>query len=267
MTVQSDLKACLLSNLVYFHEFCERNKLRYFMVGGTLLGAVRHNGFIPWDDDIDVSMPREDYQKLIRLSNAIEFPFELKHFSLDSYFIYPFIKLVNNSLLVDEGLANGKVTGVWIDIFPLDSVYGTGFFGRAYVRLVQGYRRLLILRMKSYKPSKYTKLQNCFIELAHLVSTIIPKKVCFILMEMLSTAHHRYANEYLINFHGAYGEKEITLGEVFEDRVLFEFEGHAFWGVKKYDLYLKQIYGDYFSEPPVAERRGKHIETIVGRLE
>ena len=96
-----DVKKVELDILINFDRFCKKNKLRYYLAGGTLLGAIRHKGFIPWDDDIDVCMPRPDFEKLIKIfPDKYENKYILKSIKRDN-FLYPFAKIINNKTKID----------------------------------------------------------------------------------------------------------------------------------------------------------------------
>lgn len=119
-----ELKSIELDILLAFHDYCEQKGLSYMLYYGTLLGAVRHQGFIPWDDDIDVVMPRDDYEAFFR-SFPCDSSFEtIKLISYrDRSSIYPFIKLVDTRTEVVEDFVDPRYkTGVWIDIFPMDGL-------------------------------------------------------------------------------------------------------------------------------------------------
>ena len=120
----SEVKEIELGLLLKFDQICQRHGLTYYLCGGTLLGAIHHKGFIPWDDDIDVLMPRGDFEKLLELektqdSTEIEQIVSWK----SGKSIYPFIKLINtNTVLKEKYLSEEFTTGVWIDIFPFDGM-------------------------------------------------------------------------------------------------------------------------------------------------
>lgn len=101
-----------------FSEICEENGLRYFVVGGTLIGAVRHRGFIPWDDDIDVSMPLDDFRKFTELARELPGSFALQSEETDPRYPFVFAKLCDTRYAYDTGYDNHPM-GVYIDIFPL----------------------------------------------------------------------------------------------------------------------------------------------------
>ena len=106
-----------------FVSVCEKHKLRYFLTGGTMLGAIRHKGFIPWDDDIDIGMPREDYDKFIKIgSEALGNKYTLDCFELNKKYYLPFAKIKKNNTIFDEGLDDKNHKGIFIDIIPFENV-------------------------------------------------------------------------------------------------------------------------------------------------
>ena len=122
----AEIKDCAKNILEKFAEFCECNDLKYYLAYGTLIGAVRHKGYIPWDDDIDLEMPRKDYNKLMEIlakqKNLITQNIEIKTPYSDNY-QYPFIKVIDNTTFVQETSMRKKyTTSIWIDIFPLDNI-------------------------------------------------------------------------------------------------------------------------------------------------
>ena len=119
----TELQQELLKILKWFHGFCVENNLRYYADGGTMLGAVRHKGFIPWDDDVDVCMPREDYNKLISLSASLPKPYVLETPQSEAKdFLYAFSKIYNtDTTLIEKGKKNIK-RGIYLDVFPLDGL-------------------------------------------------------------------------------------------------------------------------------------------------
>ena len=119
-----EVKKIELQLLLKFDELCKKHDLQYSLCGGTLLGAIRHKGFIPWDDDIDVMMPRDDFEKLLKLEKTQASDQVEKLVSWKSgKSIYPFIKMINTkTVLKEKYLDKEYTTGVWIDIFPIDGM-------------------------------------------------------------------------------------------------------------------------------------------------
>jgi lipopolysaccharide cholinephosphotransferase len=121
----NELQKKQLEILKEFDRVCRENNLTYFANGGTCIGAIRHNGFIPWDDDVDVMMPREDYEKLLKLQNPwSDSKYFLQTFRTDKHYVLNFAKLRDSSTTYLESLFYNirQNHGVWIDIFPLDGI-------------------------------------------------------------------------------------------------------------------------------------------------
>lgn len=153
------VKEALLDTLVYFDKICKKYDLKYTLDAGTLLGAVRHHGFIPWDDDIDVAMPYTDYKKLISLSNEIN---KNNRFIIHGYskeindkenYIYPYLKLEDNHTIADFKM-NKDQGGAWVDIFPLNNVPANSKLYLKYIRKLRIYYRLLFIGNRRFKENK-----------------------------------------------------------------------------------------------------------------
>lgn len=120
----NSLQEKLLGMLSWFDSFCRKNGLRYYVLGGTMLGTIRHNGFIPWDDDIDVGLPRADYEKFCDMvSNQTygDYVVETVH-SADPAYSYTYTKVFDTTTTLIENLKEKLVRGIYLDIFPLDGI-------------------------------------------------------------------------------------------------------------------------------------------------
>jgi len=254
--IDSPIKKELLVSLDYFHGFCEKNNLTYYLLGGTLIGAVRHKGFIPWDDDIDVGMPRKDYDRLLSLRHKVTGKFDLKHYSGDSNYIYPYIKLCNNGLIVQESFFQPFSCGVWIDIFPLDYTCRNRVFTHGIYRAIKALRVALIIRNGAFKEEKRSALANAMLRFLSKVSRVLPNRVLFALSDVLGRLG-KNDKEY-INYHGAWGIKESGPVNILSDRILVRFEGKEFYTFKNYDWWLTKVYGDYMALPPESQRFSEH---------
>lgn len=263
----SNYKYCLLESMNYFHKFCEENNLVYSIIGGTLLGAVRHKGYIPWDDDIDVVMPRDDYDRLITLTSQLKHPFQLNsHITQDGY-IYPYLKLSNSDFVVEEILYKPFRCGVWIDIFPLDYTFNNLKSQKLHFSLVSIIRKLWILKHGAFKTTKRSRMTICLLIMMHYITKIIPKKALSYTFKLLELAPTTIFKRHLVlaNLYGAWGYKETAPKEIFKDRVLYDFEGYQFWGIKNYDFWLKKVYGDYMELPPKSKRVSNHNSIVVSQ--
>lgn len=260
-----NIKQYLLENMVAFHEFCENHNLKYYLLGGTLLGAVRHQGFIPWDDDLDIAMSRSDYEKLLSLREQVPEGFELNSFEHDQGYIYPFAKFCNKQLIVEEPFYKPFITGVWIDIFPLDYAFDNNICQKIQFQLINVLKKILILKTYAFKPSKRSALsKKVVVLLSHLVQAVPLSFIHKILFYLQIDLPNKFSNKnQLANYHGAWGIKEVAPKTLFEDRVLLSFEGREFWSVKDFDFWLSKVYGDYMQLPPEDKRKPEHIGRIV----
>ena len=129
----NEMQTKLINMLKWYHEFCVTHKLRYYIVGGTMLGAVRHEGFIPWDDDIDVGMPREDYNRFLEICKGIQAHQYIVEAPTEENpeFKYLYAKIYDTTTTLVENVRNPINRGVFIDVFPLDGIGATEEDARA----------------------------------------------------------------------------------------------------------------------------------------
>lgn len=255
----------LLEVMDEFHLFCETNDLKYFLVGGTQLGAIRHSGFIPWDDDLDVVMIRDDYKKLLSLGENFKAPFVLKDISLDKNYIYPFAKLTNNNIILKEEFYKSFDTGVWIDIFPLDYTFESTKVQNLHYKIIKILRNIFILKCGSFKVKKRSIISLFVAKILHKFLQFLPVSLftkLFYLLGILLPKKLSNKKNY-VNLYGAWGAKEITPVKLFKKRKLYDFEGRKFWGIEDADFWLKKVYGDYMQLPEVSKRISEHVGKII----
>lgn len=240
--------------LKHFKSFCEKNNIRFYLSNGTLLGAVKYKGFIPWDDDIDVFVPREDYDRLVM---EYENSGDYKLFSgeRNEGFLFPFAKLCDMSTVKEEtDTDNGVTLGLDIDIFPLDVISGK-WFPKMRSRILR-LRAIacMLSKMKETGDKPFYKRIICNIcrriGTERLVKTMRKRAV-------------KYRGETTPAYVGCaawpiYGERELMTPDVFDGTVPVSFEGELFPAPSGYDTYLRSLYGDYEKDPPVDEQRTHH---------
>jgi len=234
-----------LDLLTFFDQKCKENNLRYFLAGGTLLGAVRHQGFIPWDDDIDVAMPRKDYEKFIEISKDFKNQYKVIAMENTKNAVLPFGKLVNENYSNYRKTLDGKY-GIRMDIFPLDGL------GNDYEEALKRGKSILFAKKfftVCFKNNIFSKFLNKLnfqkISYKHLVKKL--KK------------HNFDDSKYVGSIVGGLRK----LDEIFEYRIysenrLMKFEDKEFSGMKYYDEYLKKMYGDYMKLPPKEKQIAEH---------
>lgn len=247
-----------------FKGICERNSLQYFMIGGTMLGAVRHKGFIPWDDDIDFGMPRDDYDKFVNIvSNDLSEKYSFVSFENTKKYKLFFSKIEDKSYtMIDKSNIKDKIVHPWIDIFPIDGV------PEKYLNL---WKLRYLYRRAKFQMSQFDnistnrkkrpiheKLLILFAKLLNKFDILSEDKEYSKLEKFLKSTPYD-SSKYVINGMGAYKFREITLKNWFDELEDLQFEETRLKGLvgDNADLYLTQLYGDYMI-PPVLEDRYQH---------
>ena len=257
-----ELKNIELGILKEVHNVCIDNGFRYSLAGGTLLGAVRHGGFIPWDDDIDILMPRPDYNKLIEFCKNNSTPFKLIcHETIDEY-SYLFAKVINpNTVIKEEGVNRDNIDlGVYIDIFPIDGLADDYEKAKKKFNISRFKRELLVAyNWKKYFRSKtkswiYEPIRLAMFFLSRFVQ---PKKLINKIQSQYSAVDFE-KTEYAGCVCGAYRTKEIVCQTIFTEYTDIEFEGNLFKCVKQKEEYLTHIYGNYMQLPPKEKQVSHH---------
>lgn len=247
--------------------YMEENGYRYVALGGTLLGAVRHKGFIPWDDDIDIGLPREDYDRFLEQARKTfdgkNSPYELQNAAFTDGYIYYFSRVIDRSVrLTDRSATVEKEQFAWIDIFPLDGMPG-GVKGKIHKF------RLLKARME-YQYARFDELVN--VNLRHRpwherlligagkafrLQKVFRTDKTFRKLDKLLKKYPYASSPYAVNFMGAGKFREMHEKSVYDARATYPFEDMTIKSVKDYDKWLTQMYGDYMT-PPAEEDRNKH---------
>lgn len=252
-----------------FVSICKEHGLRYYMLGGTLLGAVRHKGFIPWDDDMDLAMPRSDYECFLEIAEtALGEEFYLGDNSIDPAYYYPWARIQSRRLRVINRMAKlPRIEPVSIDIIPMDGFPDPGFARRRHklalsfwwnLNQLAQYDKLVDQRReRSTKGKIAVKLAGAFKWVGKLVS--FPR--CFRhIHARLKKYPYDSDTKDVINFLAAYGFQETFPRESFGEGTAYEFEGESFTGPVDYDCVCSTIYGDYMTLPPEEERNKHHTE-------
>lgn len=251
---QFETKSILIGILDYFDTICDKYNLEYSLYAGTMLGAARHKGFIPWDDDLDVVMPWEDYQKFIEISKQID----NKHYSIrylendSTDFFFPFIKIedVRTVAVYKKSFESG---GAFLDVFPLvhvpdDISVRSKYFSKLYklhFLLAEGYTKLGKNLLKGiYKPF-LKKLR---------------KRNGLKILQTLEELDKKYSSSNLMSEAGWSDnkEKEILPKSSYSNLILIEFEGKKYKCFQDYEKILSKQYGDWKKFPPIKERVPHH---------
>ena len=253
-----DAQMLMVDILKDVHNICEKHGLKYFLDAGTLLGAVRHKGFIPWDDDMDIGMLREDYERFLEIAKK-ELP---EHLFLqtfetdDKYDIYqvPCKIRYNGTILIEKGIAENSEmhNGVYIDVFPYDSLPKSNLAYKIQRSLSYNVLKSFIrIRETPDKLSFKNKITFTFYKIVRKLFPYKRRKKFFDFLVKWNDANSPYMGYGLDTVWSEYIYKK----EDYFELTKLEFEGNHFYGPKNYDAILTQLYGDYMTLPKEEDRQ------------
>ena len=260
-----DLKRIENELLIVMDSYCREHNLRYYLTYGTLIGAVRHQGFIPWDDDIDVIMPRADYNNLIKNFNkeCQQSDVSLLSHTIDPKYYLPIAKLVNTKTVLKENVDADYEMGVYLDIFPLENLPDDLTKARQILKTAFRYDQMLTLKTLKWRKGR-SFLKN--IELV-ISKALLSRKRIGDLLDKLDEFCCRTSESSPTEYVGVLAgiskgdDSRIFKREWFEETVPVQFEGNTYPAPIGYDPLLRQLYGDYMCLPPAEERVTHHVFT------
>lgn len=278
---QEKLREVQLTELDIFKvikEICEKNGICYFLSSGTLLGAARHKGFIPWDDDMDVCMPRPDYNRFRKIvkSKLPEdyFCIDFRDRDTDDFTVGTMIKIASKKVKVRRLRGDGRtqtVDNAWVDVFPLDGMPNGDLHRKLYGYRLKLTKRLLSLakwKQEGVAPQSSTakKIMRKFITVLHIPQLLnLDRKKQRYRIDNLLQKYDYYKSDYCINMLGDYELREIVPTAMYGKPSEMTFEGVSAACPQDPDGVLRIIYGDYMKLPPKDKQVCKHcIDVIKG---
>ena len=238
-------------------SFCRENKIQYFLIAGTLLGAVRHKGFIPWDDDIDIAMLRNDYERFVSGFNVDGYYVIAPETNAKGYFL-PFAKVCLKNTRVIEKTKTMKIQlGTNIDVFPIDVVSENENERKRQLRQIKKQRSILdIIDTPISKKRSWFKNTVLFL-LQILLKPVSPKRV----VKKINDLSKMYNNEQSVlcgEIAWGCGEREIVHKSVFDNIEKLHFEGKLYSVPVGWDEWLSNRYGNYMKPPPLEQQKTHH---------
>lgn len=249
---QTELRELQMQVLDYVDSFCMSKGIQYSISGGTLLGAIRHRGYIPWDDDIDIQMKRSEYEKFCALwCREDNHPYDLICIEAGKNKGYPFGKI---SIPGTVALVGGvERTGVYIDVFPVDKVLDEKDFRKRHKRVLRLYK----LQMLHFAWQKSRHSHVPFTKRIVLAAgRFISRERLAVKIDSLAKARQNQTCPFYFEMVAGTICKEPILASVFEDYIRIPFEDREYQAVAMYDSYLTATFGDYMQLPPVEKRVG-----------
>lgn len=239
-------------------RICSKNNIPYFIIGGTLLGAVRHRGFIPWDDDMDIGMTIDNYNRFVSVArNELGSQFIIQEWNDGSGYSYPFAKvkmkgttvveLVSQSLNLDKG--------IWVDIFPYMPISKKKALSKIFMIRLQLLSKTFLLK-NGYDLSALT--QKPISKLINYVLKLCPIRANYCKRKFLKLIKNNKSDEYYLECDGMFKGNFVFPQDYFKTFTELPFEDVSFMAPGKYDAYLKDAYGDYMVFPPEEERNKGH---------
>ena len=244
-------------------KFCDDHEINYWLDGGTLIGAVRHKGYIPWDDDIDLGMLRPDYDKFMRLFNEHNTRYKFHCIENDPKFYVPFGKVLDTETILYEPDEKGAKIAVYVDVFVYDNApdddaivkemfdtrdYYRSKFNKRISRVFRPAKGNLLRRLCAYS---YRILKKVFSLSSYFPPEYFVRKIIDVSRRYISEDKKRIGN-----FLG--WERAICDKRVFSSFIDGEFEGKSYKIPVGYDEWLREFYGDYMQLPPVEKRVTHH---------
>lgn len=253
-----EVKRVQLGILDAVADFCNRNGITFYLCGGTLLGAIRHQGYIPWDDDIDIAMERSQYTRFVDQFNGTNDLYEVRTADNSKGFPYPFAKITHrHTRLVESLIAAQDPIGVSIDLFPIDCMPAGDRQCRRLMRRMRIWRAMLSVKL-SRLDQRRPLWKNAILVVAKVLLSPVPRRCILARITRLALSSEDPNSAKVGVIVWGYGEREVVDRTVFRSTILKTYEGRSYPVPIGYHEWLTSVYGDYMTPPPPDQQVTHH---------
>ena len=260
----SEVQAIQLELMKKLHVFLEENNIKYYLIAGSALGAVRHNGFIPWDDDIDIGIARDDYEKFISIADKFDDKYDIINFKNAKNCDFGLTRIyIRNTFIDNTTIANTKLDKrLYFDVFPLDNVPNDSHELASYEKKIQNKKKQIeLIDTRNYKSSRIKIIAKKYISVF-----LQPFRSCILRsFDRLMKKYRYYNTDRICSLCSQYSfKKQVMQKSVYGIPTLHKFEDSEFYIPEKINDYLTILYGSNYMEIPPPEKRrvGYNIYTL-----
>lgn len=251
ITSSNELRQIQMDILSYVDGVCRKYDIKYSISGGTLIGAVRHKGFIPWDDDIDIMLARSEYDRLVEVMtneyNNGNRRYRIITHNLDNDYLFPYAKVFDEKTLLIEHVRGCKNFGVFVDVFPIDNVENQSM-AKTFPKMRVLYNMLTMKRLIWEKQRPLYK--NLAIILSRLILLPFSNHWIISRMEQLAKKCSDSKTDKMACLVWGYGRREVVPTYIHSEHIYLPFENREYMAIKEYGVYLSTLFGDYMKLPP-----------------
>lgn len=254
-----EMKQIQLQMLKSVDIFCREKGIMYSLCGGTLLGAIRHKGYIPWDDDLDIMLLRSDYERFLKEFTHPYFQIITPYNNVDYYL--PFAKVYDRRTIMNECTEAKVVFGVYVDVFPIDEAPGDKLSLHWFL-----FKKKILNTIHYLKLIKVSVERSRFKNLILILSHPLLKCLSFNTIARKMDSYALNCNQLYPSLKGLIvtadnSDRDLLPSNAFDSFIQVSFEGIEAMAIKNYDVYLTKKYGDYMQLPPVKNRVSHHVYT------
>lgn len=259
---RSEIQKAELRILDELDRICKKHDIKYMVAYGSLLGAIRHQGFIPWDDDVDLCMLREDFlrfREVCKTELSSDFFYQTNDTDPEYYYLFDKIRL--NGTIFRESFASKYNIhhGIYIDIFPIDYIPENKL--KRYIQYCKFHFYRTGVMAKYLMLGARSGKKKLICALLRIPYVVFPMKYLYRKAQETAMQYDDHSHKMATNFNSPYHKKDTFDAKLYKELEVHQFEDRVTWIPKRYDEFLRTLYDDYMQFPPESERNTRHILT------